>query len=201
MEIPKEYKIRNQIWIESDMYYSEAWHALGKSASLINTLLRCLQKRKWENQKINRKNVRIYTNDGFTFPYHEAAGLKIAGTTQHWKNLRKLVEVGFLDPVHQGGWYKKHEKTKDYSVYKFSDRWRAYGTPDFKEIKMPKVLPKYFHILENIKRQKTKVTSLKRRHDLHSNEDDKTMAENISLHANEDDTAEGKGRQTLAVSA
>lgn len=112
MEIPKEYRIKNQIWIEPNMYYSEAWHALGKSASLINTLLRCLQKRKWEYQKINKKKERIYTNNGFTFPYHEAAGLKIAGTTQHWKNLRKLVEVGFLDPVHQGGCIRNTRKQK-----------------------------------------------------------------------------------------
>lgn len=199
MEIPKELKIKNQIWIDPEMFYSEAWHALGKSASLINTLLRCLQKRKWDTPKVNRKKVVIYKNDGFRFPYCEAAGLNIAGTTQHWKNLRKLVEVGFLDPVHQGGWYKKHEKTKDYSIYKFSERWRSYGTPDFKEIEMPRVLPKHFHIRENIKRQKAKVTSLKRRRDLHSNEDDKTMIEHIRLHANEDDKAEIKGRQSLAI--
>lgn len=201
MEIPKEYKIKNQIWFDPEMFYSEAWHAMGRAASTINTLLRCFQKRTWDTSKANRKKVVIYKNDGFKFPYHEAAGLKIAGTTQHWKNLRKLVEVGFLDPVHQGGWYKKHEKTKDYSFYKLSERWRAYGTPDFKEIKMPRVLPKHFHIRENMQRQKTKVTSLKRRRDLHSNEDDKTMTEHIRLHANEDDKAEGKGRQTLAVSA
>jgi len=201
MEIPKEYRIKNQIWIEPEMFYSEAWHALGRSASAINTLLRCLQKRKWENQKINRKNVRIYTNDGFTFPYHEAAGLKIAGTTQYWKNLRKLVEVGFLDPVHQGGWFTKNEKAKDYSVYKFSDRWRAYGTPDFQKIEMPKVLPKHFHIRENIKRQKSNVTSLKRRRVLHSNEDDRAILENDRLHGNEDNKTEIKGRQTLAVIA
>lgn len=201
MEIPKEYKIKNQIWIEPDMFYSEAWHALGKSASVINTLLRCLQKRKWEYQKINKKRERIYTNDGFTFPYHEAAGLKIAGTTQYWKNLRKLVEVGFLDPVHQGGWYTKKEKAKDYSVYKFSDRWRAYGTPDFQKIEIPKALPKHFHIRENIKRKKTKVTSLKRSRDLHANEGDRTMADHVRLHINEDYSAEIKDRQTLAVSA
>lgn len=199
MEIPKDYRINNRIWFEPEIYYSEAWQSIKKSASLINTLLRCFQKRKWEYTKINKKKVRIYTNDGFTFPYAEAEALNIAKNTQHWKNLRKLIEIGFLDVVHQGGWYKKHEKAKDYSVYKFSERWRKYNTPEFEKVEMPKVLPKHFHIRENIKRQKTKVTSLKRRRDLHSNEDDRTMTVHIRLHANEDDKAEMKGRQTLAI--
>lgn len=201
MEIPKEYRIKNKIWIDPDMYYSEAWHSIGKSASLINTLLRCLQKRKWEYQKRKSKSKKeiIYINDGFTFPYHEAAGLKIAGTTQHWKNLRKLVDYGFLDPVHQGGWYRKHERAKDYSVYKLSDRWRKYGKPDFERIEMPKVLPKHFHIRENIRRQKTKLTSLKRRHDLHSNEDESAMTKNKRLYANEDGKTATNDRQSFAI--
>jgi len=199
MEIPKEYKIRNNIWIDADIYYSEAFRSISKSGSAIVTLMRCLQKRKWEYQKINRKKERIYVNDGFTFPYHEAAGLKIAGTTQHWKNLRKLVEIGFLDPVHQGGWYRKHEKTHDYSVYKLSDRWRKYNTPEFEKVEMPRVLPKHFHIRENIKRQKSKLTSLKRRHDLHGSEDESEIIKNNRLHANEDDKAMIKGRQFLTA--
>jgi hypothetical protein len=201
MEIPKEYRIKNQIWFDPEMFYSEAWQSMKKSASLINTLLRCFQKRKWEYTKINKKRVRIYTNDGFTFPYAEAKALNIAKNTQHWKNLRKLVEIGFLDPVHQGGWYRKHEKKNDYSVYKFSDRWRKYNTPEFEKVEMPRVLPKHFHIRENIKRQKSKVTSLKRRRDLHRSEDDSAILENNRLHANEDDKAIIKGCQSLTAIA
>lgn len=199
MEIPKEYRIKNQIWFDPEMFYSEAWQSMKKSASLINTLLRCLQKRKWEKTKIRGRKQIIYINDGFTFPYAEAKALNIAQNTQHWKNLRKLVEIGFIDPVHQGGWYRKHEKTYDYSVYKLSDRWRKYNTPEFEKVEMPRVLPKYFHIRENIKRQKSKVTSLKRRRDLHGSEDESTILENNRLHANEDGKAVTKGRQSLAV--
>lgn len=201
MEIPKEYRIKNQIWFEPEMYYSKAWQSMGKSASLINTLLRCLQKRKWEYTKINKKKERIYTNDGFIFPYAEAEALNIAKNTQHWKNLRKLVEIGFLDPVHQGGWYRKYEKKNDYSVYKFSDRWRKYNTPEFEKVEIPRVLPKHFHIRENIKRQKSKVTSLQRRRDLHGSEDESTILENNRLYANEDDKAVTKGCQSLTAIA
>lgn len=199
MEIPKEYRIKNQIWFNPEMYYSEAWQSMKKSASLINTLLRCLQKRKWERTKIRGKKQIVYFNDGFTFPYAEAKALNIAKNTQHWKNLRKLVEIGFLDPVHQGGWYRKHEKTNDYSIYKLSDRWSKYNKPEFEKIEMPRVLPKHFHIRENIKRQKSKVTSLKRRRDLHSSEDDRAILDNDRLHGNEDDKTVIKGRQSIVV--
>lgn len=199
MEIPKKYKIKNRIWLEPEIYYSEAWQSIKKSASLINTLLRCFQKRKWERTKVRGKKDIIYTNDGFTFPYAEAEALNIAKNTQHWKNLRKLIEIGFLDVVHQGGWYRKHEKTNDFSVYKYSERWRKYNTPEFEKVEMPRVLPKHFYIRENIKRQKSKVTSLERRHHLHRSEDESAILENGRLHANEDDKTVIKGRQSLTI--
>ena len=148
--------------------------------------MRCLQKRKWEK---GRKKIIIYTDDGFTFPYAEAEALNIAKNTQYWKNLRKLVEVGFLDVVHQGGWYQKHERAKDYSVYKYSERWRKYGTPEFKKIEKPKVLPDSFQIRKNMERQKLKSTSLQRRCQLHKSEDDKQKSTNDRLHNSVGDAA------------
>lgn len=139
--------------MESDMFYSAAYRNISSSGSAINTLLRCLQKRKWETVKTGKKRKVIFINDGFIFPYAEAVGLGISGKTMHWKNLKKLVEVGFLDMVHQGGWYRKHEKTSDYSVYKFSERWHKYGTPEFVMVEKAKVLPEHFHIRANLERQ------------------------------------------------
>ena len=152
MEIPNKLKIKNKIWIEPEMFYSEAYRKISSSASCINTLLRCLQKRKWEMVKRGKKRDKLYTNDGFTFPYTEAVGLGISGKTMHWKNLNKLIEVGFLDLVHQGGWYRKHERTSDYSVYSFSERWHRYGTPEFVKVTKEKVLPEHFHIRANLQR-------------------------------------------------
>jgi hypothetical protein len=179
------------------MFYSESFHCL--SASAIKTLMRCLQKRKWDKIKVHGKKQIIYTDEGFTFPYAEAVALKIAGVTQYWKNLRKLVEVGFLDVVHRGGWYRKYEKQNDYSVYKISERWRKYGTPEFVKVEMPKVLPKQFHIRENMKRQKLKVTSQKRREELHKSEDDTTIIENDRLHESEVKKQTIKSRQSFTA--
>ena len=199
MKDDNKYKIKNQIWIESAMFYSEAFHCLSKSAIL--TLMRCLQKRKWETMKIRGKRKNEYTNDGFTFPYAEAAGLKIAGATQQWKNMSKLVEVGFLDMVHQGGWYQKHEREKDYSVYKLSERWRKYGTPEFVPVQKTKVLLARFHIRENMARQKLKPTSQKRSGQLHKSEDDRDKSYNCRLHESESDKTAMENRQSLSAIA
>ncbi|MEE9913537.1 MAG: hypothetical protein K4571_17630 [Deltaproteobacteria bacterium] len=185
MDIPNKYKIKNKIWIEPEMFYSEAFRDISKSGSAIVTLMRCLQKRKWETTKINKKRVTIFTDDGFTFPYAEAAGLGICKKTQFWKNILKLVEVGFLDMVHQGGWYRKYEKVSDFSVYKYSERWRKYRTPEFVVVEKPKVLPEHFHVRANIERQKSKVTSLKRTSHVHDNEHDRVKTDYRRVHDNE----------------
>jgi len=197
METPDKHKIKRAIRIEPDMFYSEAFNCLSKSAIL--TLMRCLQKRKWDIVKVNRKKQTVFRDEGFIFPYAEATGLKIAGVTQYWKNLKKLVEVGFLDVVHQGGWYQKHERDKDYSVYRYSERWRKYGTLDFMKTEKQKVLPDSFHIRENMKRQKLKVTSQKRSGQLHENEDDGTISENDRLHESEGVETAMESRQTVAA--
>jgi len=160
MDKNRSYKIKRKIWIEPDMFYSEPFMEL--SGSCIRTLMRCIQKLSWNDYKAKGKRKRrepVYTSDGFIFPYTEAAFLNI-GTTQHWKNINTLIEKGFLDLVHQGGWYQKNQKTKDYSVYALSDRWKLYGTREFKSVKKEKVLQKHFYIRENLNR-KTKPTSQK----------------------------------------
>lgn len=196
MKDDTKFKIRNKILIEPDLFYSSAFNELSKSG--IITLLRCLQKRKWEKTKVHGKKQTVYTNEGFIFPYAEAAFLKI-GTTRHWTNIKKLIEVGFLDLVHQGGWYQKHDREKDYSVYRLSERWRLYGKPEFIIIEKPKTLPASFHINAHIKGQKLKVTSQKRKGHLHESEGDRHKTANDRLHKSEDDKPETKGRQSLAA--
>jgi len=166
----KYFRIKRKILIEPEMYYSGAFKSL--SASAIRSLMRCLQKRKWNNVKLGgKKHIRYDDQEGFIFPYSEAEFLGI-GTTQHWKNMKTLVEMGFLDIIHQGGWYQKHEKEKDYSIYKISDRWRHYGTQNFKRVEKKKVLQPDYYIRENIHRQKSKATSRKRSGHLHASEGD-----------------------------
>lgn len=190
----QSFKIKNKIMIEPEMFYSEAFNGL--SGSALRTLLRCLQKRKWDKQKVHGKKQVVYHNDGFIFPYSEAAFLKI-GTTQFWKNMTALVKQGFLDIVHQGGWYQKNEKEKDYSVYKLSDRWKKYGTSEFQTIEKPKVLQPDFYVRKNIERQKKKATSQKRSGQLHESEGDKGKQHNDRLHESEAMIRIEKGHESL----
>lgn len=197
MEIPKEYRIQNKIWIEPDMYYSEAFQCL--SASALKTLLRCLQKRKWETGKVKGKKKIVYKNDGFLFPYEEMIALFDIGETTCWKNIIKLVEVGFLDIVHQGGWYQKYEKNKDFSVYINSDRWRKYGTPEFIKVEKPKILQQHLHIRENIRRKELKATSQKRSQQLQKSEVEKPKTCDYRLQKSEADRTDGKNDESIVA--
>ncbi len=199
MKEDNKFKIRNKILIEPDLFYSPAFNELSKSG--IKTLMRCLQKRKWETVKVRRgKKQTVYSNEGFIFPYKEAAVLNI-GTTQFWMNIKNLIALGFLDLVYQGGWYQKHDKDKDYNVYSLSERWRKYNTPEFVAAEKPKVLRDQFHIRENIKRQKLKATSQKRRRQLHKSEGDRVKQGIDRLHDTEGEKHIIKSRQSFAVTA
>jgi hypothetical protein len=193
-------KINNEIRIKAEIYYSEAFKAITRSGSTIITLMRCLQKRKWKFEGKRKSKKMVYLDEDFIFPYAEAAFLGI-GTTQHWKNIKKLIEVGFLDPVHQGGWYQKHERERDYSVYKLSERWRNYGTPEFEKVEKAKVLPDSFHIREHIARQKLKTTSPKRSGHLHKSEVDRLKTKDDRLHESEGDKTNRKIPESFVNSA
>jgi hypothetical protein len=190
MKTDKKHHIRRNVLIEHDLFYSRAFNELSKSG--IITLLRCLQKRTWEKTKVHGKKQNVYTNDGFIFPYAEAAFLGIK-STQHWKNIRQLIEIGFLDLVYQGGWYQKHDKEKDYSVYQLSERWRKYDTPEFVKIEKPK------NPYHQQKGQKLKVTSQKRKCQFHKNESDRHKTVNARFHKNESDSATIKSCQCVAI--
>jgi hypothetical protein len=187
-------KIRNKILIDADMFYSKAFIKL--SASAIRTLMRCMQKRKWDKVKHRGKKQIIYSNDGFIFPYAEAKFLNI-GTTQFWKNMRNLIDLGFIEVIYQGGWFQKSEKEKDYSVYKFSDRWKHYGTPDFEHIVKPKALPYGFTIQAHLKKKNLKVTSQKRSEHLHESEAEKAKQDDNRIHKSEVEGTHLKQRESL----
>jgi len=190
-------EIKNEIRMTADIFYSNAFKKIKRSGSIIVTLMRCLQKRKWKFEGKSRNKKMVYLDEGFIFPYAEAAFLDI-GTTQHWKNINKLIEVGFLDVVHQGGWYQKHERDRDYSVYKLSERWRKYGTPEFETSEKKKALPKRFHIREHLARQKLKTTSPKRSGHLHKSEVDRLKTRDDRLHNSEVDKIDNKIPESLA---
>lgn len=191
-------KIKSQVRLDADIIYSKAFKEIMSSGSAITTLMRCYQKRKWDDSK-NLKKKTVYLNEPFIFPYKEMKALWGIKTTTHWKNMNRLIEVGFLDLDYQGGWYQKNERTKDFSRYKLSERWRKYGTPEFKKIEKERVLPEHFHVRVNIARKELKPTSRKRSSHLHDSEDDRPKTEKSRLHDSEVDRTGTKEAGSLVA--
>jgi len=191
-------KIKSQVRLDADIIYSKAFKEIMSSGSAITTLMRCYQKRKWDDSR-GRKKKPAYLNEPFIFPYNEMKDLWGIRTTQHWKNMNRLIEVGFLDLEHQGGWFQKNERTKDFSRYTLSERWRKYGTPEFKKVEKERSLLDRFHVRENIARKKLKATSLKRSGHLHNSEDDRPKTGNSRLHDSEVDRTGKKDVQSLVA--
>ena len=70
------------------------------------------------------------------FTYQEAK--KIMAIETFIKARNQLIEVGIIDIIKRGGLEKQP------MIYGLSDRWRKFGTKDFIEIDIKKVLPKIF---------------------------------------------------------
>jgi len=143
----KRWEIRRDILLPWDMLQSPAFRELSRSG--ICVLLRFLQKRTWIKNKRRRKGRIQFDGTGLTFTYEEAKNfLQISGA-QFSRELKNLVELGFLDVEHQGGCYGK-----DYSRYALSERWKTYGTPDFVKVEKKRALQRGLDIQTNIKRKK-----------------------------------------------
>lgn len=78
-----------------------------------------------------------YTQE-FIFPYSEAKRYGFAYAT-HSKNIRELMKNGFIDPVDKGG---LRGECRSCSKFKLSQRWKTYGTEEFKSILWERCFPK-----------------------------------------------------------
>ena len=125
----RKFKLRRKAWVEPEMMESEVFRNLSGTAMWV--LLRFLQKQSWSHMKRGGRNIKIYENSGLTFTYTEAAHFNISGSTFH-RTIKALVERGFLDVEHRGGTFG-HGEIKDYTRFKLSQRWKAWGTSEFEK--------------------------------------------------------------------
>ena len=122
-------RLKRKAWVEPDMMESEAFRTLPRNAMWV--LLRFTQKMPWYDTKVAGNKHRVYENNGLTFTYAEANKFGISSAS-FYRSIKTLVERGFLDVEHRGGTFGRGE-FKDYSRYKISDRWKKWGTENFKE--------------------------------------------------------------------
>lgn len=128
----KKFDLKRDAYVPYELLNSKAFREL--SANGIRVLMRFLQKRTWVKTK-KRGGRPCFINTGLSFTYVEAQDVLGIGISSFWENMKRLVEVGFVDIEHQGGGLGR-----DFSRYAFSERWRYYGTPQFKEVKKKRVL-------------------------------------------------------------
>lgn len=134
---PKAQKYKNgrYVMLPPELIESELFRKL--SAKEIWVLIRFYQKIERQPSKGRTAKLRIneiLNNGQIKFPYSEAVHFGVSRTTFS-KIIEKFVKLGFIDIAEQGGHYGQ-------TPTKFSilDRWRVYGTSDFKEVKKKRVL-------------------------------------------------------------
>jgi hypothetical protein len=116
-----------------ELLHSEAYKKLnyGPALKMLNWFYEKI--RVEVNKKKRGKDRYRIINDGeIDFTYREAAFRGL--TSQKFrKALKDLHGVGFIDIKKPGSALKG-----DFSVFAFSDRWKAYGTPNFRQVEFPK---------------------------------------------------------------
>lgn len=130
-----EYKKRSRSWsirIGFDLLHSEAYKKLnyGPALKVLNWFH---EKIRLQVNKRKRGKNRYQIIDGdISFPYKEA-GFRGLSSQQFSRALRELHRIGFIEIKKPGAALKG-----DFTVFAFSDRWKEYGTPNFKTIEFPK---------------------------------------------------------------
>ncbi len=121
---------KNQnIWVEQRLIQSKAFRSL--TATAIKVLMIFLTKRQCE--RIGRKGKEQWTirnNGEITFTYKEAKSKYGISESAFRNAIDELISKGFIDIAASG--MGVHKVTTQYSI---SDRWRLYGTSDYKEPK------------------------------------------------------------------
>ena len=125
---------RKPLFVDREILESPAWRKMPGTAGKV--YLWFLMRRQVEKTKDpHARQARFRTaNDGeIVFTYREAKKRFGLSSPRFHRALADTVRYGFLDMAHHGTGLKG-----DATKWGFSDRWRAYGKPDFKVVELPK---------------------------------------------------------------
>lgn len=126
-----EYKQRSRTWatrIDFDLLHSAAYKELNYAPAL-KLLTWFHEKVKVKVNKKKKGNARYQVLDGdlsFTYSEGECRGLS---HEQFSRAIREIHKLGFIDIKKPGSRLRN-----DWTSYLISNRWRDFGTPEFKEI-------------------------------------------------------------------
>ena len=115
------------IYTERSLINSPAFIKLPGTAAKV--LFWFLARRQFvKSNKLRRREWVNKNNGEIVFSYAEAVNKFMLSKPRFSRALTALIEYGFIDINHHGG-----GMFNDMTTYHNSDRWRNYGTPDFKE--------------------------------------------------------------------
>jgi hypothetical protein len=126
-----------KIYITKELLESKPYRSLSRCAILIYQDF--LAKREMVQIRRNRKKVWVINNNGeIIYSYSEAE--ENGFSSDQFRNaIDELQYKGFIDIKHQGkGGRKPPKGTGDVSKYWIDDRWRDYGTDEFRTPRNPR---------------------------------------------------------------
>jgi hypothetical protein len=126
-----------KIYIQKELLYSLVYRSLSRAALLVYQDF--LAKRVMRLIKRNKKKYWCIENNGkIIYPYSEAENRGISRKT-FVKAIDELQRKGFIDITHLGkGGRKPAKGTGDVTTYMIDDRWRDYGTLEFRPPRKPR---------------------------------------------------------------
>jgi hypothetical protein len=122
--------------LRGEVLFSDAFRKIARYGSAVTAYLLILSRqplppRKKEIERLRRAGLWPPAPSTFSFPIREA---RHHGLTEKALSggLRRLHEVGLLDIVRHGS-----ARRGDFTLYRFSERWRKYGRDDFEQCEWP----------------------------------------------------------------
>lgn len=121
------------IVLEQNLVKSKAWLSLSRTAIVVYLIFRTKCQFTKMKGKPGKRGPVIVNNGEIVFTYNEAEERYGISKSRFRRALKELVAKGFIDIANTGMGIHKVE-----TWYAISERWRDYGTPEFKEVKWPK---------------------------------------------------------------
>ena len=121
------------IVLEQSLVQSQAWFSLSGTAMIVFLIFRTKCRIDKRQSKPGKRGPVIINNGEIEFTYDEAETKFGIKRSRFKRAIDKLVARGFIDIAATGMGVHKVK-----TWYAISERWRDYGTPEFKEVKWPK---------------------------------------------------------------
>lgn len=82
--------------------------------------------------------LRFKGDNKYNIKFTQTEARDIMGINTFIKARNQLIEKGFIDVIRRGGLWKQP------AIFGLSERWRKYGTTEFKKVEIEKIFPPIF---------------------------------------------------------